>query len=402
MIKYADIIAAQQGMRNTIKSTTLMPTKTFSKLAGTDILMKLENLQTTGSFKVRGAFNKISHLTPEEKKCPVVAASAGNHAQGVAFSATKLGLKSTIFMPAFTPPTKVNATRSYGADVFLVGDSFDDAFAASQEYCKTHNATYIHPFNDPKIIAGQGTVGLEIFSQCPDLDTVIVPIGGGGLISGIAIAMKEVNPNIKVIGVEAENTASMLASHEKGEITTLPSALSIADGIAVKRPGDITFKIIEQYVDDLVTVSDTEISHAAYLMLQRGKLLVEPSGAAALAAAITRKSRYMGKTVVPVISGGNVNMSLLQQIIDQGMYLEGLRTTLQVIVPDQAGELQKLLAVFDKHKTNIQDIVHERSITSVPVGHVMIVITVNLQQKKQLEMIKEELESRGLTCKVIH
>ncbi|MCL2291250.1 MAG: threonine ammonia-lyase [Bacteroidetes bacterium] len=402
MIKYADLIAAQQTMRDTIKSTTLMPSKTFSKLADTQIFMKLENLQTTGSFKVRGAFNKIFHLTEAEKKYPVVAASAGNHAQGVAFSATKLGLKSTIFMPTFTPPTKVSATRSYGADVILTGDSFDDAFAASQEYCKTHNATYIHPFNDPKIIAGQGVVGLEIFIQCPDVDTVIVPIGGGGLISGIAIAMKEMKPSIKIIGVEAEHAASALASHEKGEIVTLPSVSTIADGIAVKRPGDLTFKIIEKYVDDLVTVSDTEIAYAAYLMLQRGKLLVEPAGAAALSAAITRKSNCMGKTVVPVISGGNINMSLLQQIIDQGMYLEGLRTTLQVILPDHAGELQKILAILDKLKANIQDIVHERSITSVPVGHVMVLLTVNLQHKKQLDTIKGELGKRGLTCRVIH
>jgi len=402
MIKYADIIAAQQTMRDTIKSTTLMPTKTFSKLAGTNIFMKLENLQTTGSFKVRGAFNKIFHLTEEEKKCPVVAASAGNHAQGVAYSASKLGLKSTIFMPAFTPPTKANATRAYGADVILTGDSFDDAFAASQEYCKTHNATYIHPFNDEKIIAGQGVVGLEIFHQCPDVDTVIVPIGGGGLISGISIAIKEMNPAVKIIGVEAEKAASMFASHLKGEIITLSSAPTIADGIAVKKPGDITFEIIEKYVDDLITVTDTEIAHAAYLMLQRGKLLVEPSGAAALAAAIERKSKCMGKTVVPVISGGNINMSLLQQIVDQGMYLEGLRTTLQVVVPDQAGELQRLLSIFEQLKANIQDIVHERSITSVPIGHVMIMVTINLQQKKQLDTIKEELGNRGLSCKVIH
>jgi len=402
MIKYADIIAAQQTMRDIIKSTTLMPTKTFSKLAGTNILMKLENLQTTGSFKVRGAFNKIFHLTDEEKKCPVVAASAGNHAQGVAFSATKLGLKSSIFMPAFTPPTKVNATRAYGAEVILVGDSFDDAFAASQEYCKTHNATYIHPFNDPKIIAGQGVVGLEIFLQCPDVDTIIVPIGGGGLISGIAVAIKEMNPAVKIIGVEAETTASMLASHQKGKMVSLPPAHSIADGIAVKRPGDITFEIVEKYVDELITVSDTEIAHAAYLMLQRGKLLVEPSGAATLAAAITRKSKLMGKMVVPVISGGNINMSLLQQIVEQGMCLEGLRSTIQVIVPDQAGELQKVLAIFDNLKINIQDIVHERSINSVPVGHVMLLVTINLQHKKQLEIIKGELANKGLCCRVIH
>ena len=402
MIKYAEIIAAQQTMRDVFKSTMLMPTKTFSKLAGTQILMKLENLQTTGSFKVRGAYNKIFHLTTEEKQYPIVAASAGNHAQGVAFSATKLGLKSTIFMPTFTPPTKVNATRSYGADVILTGDSFDDAFAASQEYCQTHNANYIHPFNDPKIIAGQGVVGLEIFLQCPDVDTVLVPIGGGGLISGIAIAIKEMNPAVKIVGVEAENTASMLASHEKGALITLPAAHSIADGIAVKRPGDLTFEIIEKYVDELITVSDTEISHATYLMLQRGKLLVEPSGAATLAAAITRKSKSMGKTVVPVISGGNINMSLLQQIIDQGMCLEGLRTTIQVLVPDQAGELKKILAIFDNLKANIQDIVHERSIDSVPVGHVLVSVTVNLQHKKQLETIKEELANRELIYKVIH
>jgi len=402
MIKYADIIAAQQTMRDTIKSTPLMPTKTFSKLAGTNILMKLENLQTTGSFKVRGAYNKIFHLTAEEKKSPVVAASAGNHAQGVAFSATKLGLKSTIFMPMFTPPTKANATRAYGADVILTGDSFDDAFAASQEYCQTHNATYIHPFNDTQIIAGQGVVGLEIFHQCPDVDTIIVPIGGGGLISGISVAIKEMNPNVKIVGVEAENAASMLASHEKGEIVALHATPTIADGIAVKRPGNLTFDIIENYVDELITVSDTEIAHAAYLMLQRGKLLVEPSGAAALAAAITRKSKFMGKNVVPVISGGNINMSLLQQIVDQGMYLEGLRTTIQVIVPDHAGELQKIIAIFDNFKANIQDIVHERSITSVPIGHVMILVTINLQQKKQLDTIKEELTKRGLSCKVIH
>jgi len=402
MIKYSDIIAAQQTMRDTIKSTTLMTTKTFSNLAGTNILMKLENLQTTGSFKVRGAFNKIFHLTKEEKKCPVVAASAGNHAQGVAFSATKLGLRSTIFMPTFTPPTKANATRAYGAEVIFAGDSFDDAYAASQEYCQTHNATYIHPFNDDKIIAGQGVVGLEIFMQCPDVDTVLVPIGGGGLISGISIAIKEMNPDVKIVGVEAENAASMLASHEKGEIVALHSAPTIADGIAVKRPGELTFNIIEKYVDELVTVSDTEIAHAAYLMLQRGKLLVEPSGAAALAAAITRKSKYMGKNVVPVISGGNINMSLLQQIIDQGMYLEGLRTTLQVVVPDQAGELQKIITIFDSLKANIQDIVHERSITSVPIGHVMILVTINLQQKKQLDVIKGELAKRGISCKVIH
>ena len=345
-VKYADIIAAQQTMRNIIKRTSLMPTKTFSKLAGTNIMMKLENLQTTGSFKVRGAFNKLSHLSEEEKLLPVVAASAGNHAQGVAFSATTLHLKSTIFMPLFTPPTKVNATRNYGANVVLTGETFDEAFEASQAYCKEHCANYIHPFDDPLIIAGQGVVGLEIFQEFPELDTVIVPIGGGGLISGIAIALKEINPKIKIIGVEAENAASAMASRKNNAITTLLHSNTIADGIAVKTPGKLTFSIIKKYVDDIVTVNDTEIANATYLLLQRGKLLAEPAGVVSLAAAINRKSSMIGSNVVPVVSGGNINMSLLEQIVEQGLVVEGLRVSISVTVPDQAGELKKLLSIL--------------------------------------------------------
>lgn len=397
-IKYSDIISAQQSMKDVIRETSLIHSKTFSKMAGAEIFMKLENLQTTGSFKVRGAFNKLYHLTEEEKKHPIVAASAGNHAQGVAYSASQLGLKSIIFMPSFAPPSKVNATKGYGAEVVLTGDTFDDAYAASQEYCKEKNGTYIHPFNDELIIAGQGVVGLEIFRQLPEVDTVIVPIGGGGLISGIAIALKEINPNIKIIGVEAEGAASMLASKNSNEVLTLPHCHTIADGIAVKRPGELTFNIVKELVDDLITVSDKEIAHSTYLLLQRGKLLAEPSGAAAIAAAIFKKSALMGKNVVPVVSGGNVNMSVFQQILDQGMIQEGLRTHIQFIVPDQAGELKKVLSVLEQQKVNIQDIIHERSITSVPVGKVLISVTVNLQNKDQLDIIKKELLKKGITC----
>jgi len=397
-IKYSDIISAQQSMKDVIRATSLIHSKTFSKMAGAEIFMKLENLQTTGSFKVRGAYNKLFHLTEEEKKHPIVAASAGNHAQGVAYSASQLGLKSIIFMPSFAPPSKVNATKGYGAEVVLTGDTFDDAYAASQEYCKEKKGTYIHPFNDELIIAGQGVVGLEIFRQLPEVDTVIVPIGGGGLISGIAIALKEINPNIKIIGVEAEGAASMLASKNSNEVLTLPHCHTIADGIAVKRPGELTFNIVKELVDDLITVSDKEIAHSTYLLLQRGKLLAEPSGAAAIAAAIFKKSPLIGKNVVPVVSGGNVNMSVFQQILDQGMIQEGLRTLIQFIVPDQSGELKKVLSVLEQQKVNIQDIVHERSITSVPVGKVLISVTVNLQNKDQLDIIKKELLKKGITC----
>lgn len=398
-IKYSDIISAQRSMKGVIKETTLSHSKTFSRMAGAEIFMKLENLQTTGSFKVRGAYNKLYHLTDEEKQHPIVAASAGNHAQGVAFSASQLGLKSIIFMPSFAPPSKVNATKGYGAEVILTGDTFDDAYTASQVYCKEKNGTYIHPFNDEKIIAGQGVVGIEIFRQLPEVDSVIVPIGGGGLISGIAIALKEINPNIKIIGVEADGAASMLASKNSDQVLTLPHCHTIADGIAVKKPGDITFHIVKELVDDLITVSDKELAHATYLLLQRGKLLAEPSGAAAIAAAIFKKSPLMGKMIVPVVSGGNVNMSLFQQILDQGMIQEGLRTHIQFIVPDQAGELKKVLSVLEQQKVNIQDIMHERSITSVPVGKVLISVTVNLQNKEQLDIIKLELNQKGITCK---
>lgn len=243
-------------------------------------------------------------------------------------------------MPIFTPPLKVLATKGYGAEVILAGESFDDAFAASQEYCKEHNATYIHPFNDPLIIAGQGTIGLEIHDQLPDVDVVIVPIGGGGLISGVALAIKEMNPNIRVIGVQAEGAASMYTSRNEHHIVALPTVNTIADGIAVKRPGDLTFDLVQQYVDEIVTVSDTEIAHTAYLLLQRAKILAEPSGVTSMAAALFKKTDIKGKNVVPLISGGNINMQILEQIVEKGMVEEGLRSTIQVIIPDQSGELK--------------------------------------------------------------
>jgi threonine dehydratase len=331
----------------------------------------------------------------------VVAASAGNHAQGVAYSSKVLGLKSTIFMPAFTPPLKVIATRSYGSNVILTGDSFDDAYKVSQEYCKEHDATYIHPFNDPLIIAGQGTVGLEIFQQLPEVETVVVPIGGGGLISGVAIALKTLNPKIRIVGVEATGAASMLASKEAGHIVSLPRVDTVADGIAVKTPGELTFNLINEYVDELVAVSDEEIAHTAYLMLERAKILAEPSGVASVAAIMYEKANFKGRNVVPIVSGGNINMSLLEQIVKQGMMQEGLRTTIQITIPDQAGELNKLTALFSDLKVSVQDIEHIRSISSVPIGRVMVIFTVNLQNQAQLKQITDELKLRGLGVKVL-
>ena len=400
VLKFSDIVAARSTLRGVAKLTSISHSKSFSQMSGANIFMKLENMQTTGAFKVRGAYNKLANLSPEERAKGVVAASAGNHAQGVAFSATKLGMQSTIFMPIFTPPLKVLATKGYGANVVLTGESFDDSFLASQEYTKQHDASYIHPFNDPLIIAGQGTIGLEIYEQQPDVDAVIVPIGGGGLIAGIAMAIKEMNPKVRVIGVNAAGAASMVASREANEIVSLPSVSTIADGIAVKTPGTLTFDIIQKYVDDIVSVTDTEIAHAAYLLLQRGKLLAEPAGVTSVAAALFNKVDLKGKNVVPVVSGGNINMRLLEQIIEKGMVEEGLRASIRLIIPDQSGELKRVLSIFEGLKVNIYDIKHERSLSRVEVGKSLVTISMNLQDQKQLDTIMTMLQEHGINCEI--
>lgn len=401
ILKFSDIVSARSTLRGVAKNTTLLHSKSFSTMSDANIYLKLENMQTTGAFKVRGAYNKLANLSIEEREKGVVAASAGNHAQGVAFSATKLGMQSTIFMPIFTPPLKVLATKGYGANVVLMGDSFDDAFIGSQEYTKEHNATYIHPFNDPLIIAGQGTIGLEVYEQMPDVDAVIVPIGGGGLIAGIAMAIKEMNPKVKVIGVNAAGAASMVGSLKANEIITLPSVSTIADGIAVKTPGNLTFELVQKYVDDVVTVTDTEIAHTAYLMLQRAKILAEPAGVTSVAAALFRKTNLKGMNVVPIVSGGNINMQILEQIVEKGMVEEGLRACIKVLVPDQSGELKKILSIFEGLKVNIYDINHERSSSNVEVGKTLLTIKMNLQNKEQLKTIVKMLKDHGLSCEVV-
>lgn len=398
---FSDIIKAQGILKNVAKKTPLEHSKSFSAMSGAKVYMKLENLQSTGSFKVRGAYFKISNLRPEESKNGVVCASAGNHAQGVAYAAAKLKVKSTVFMPVFTPPLKVIATKAYGADVILTGQNFDDALAAAMEHRENSGAYFVHPFDDPYIIAGQGTIGLEIFEQLEKVQDVLVPIGGGGLIAGIAIALKQLNPDIRIIGVESAGSQSMKLSIENNEITSLKSLNTIADGIAVKTPGKLNFKAVKELVDEIVIVNDAEIARATYLLLQRAKLLAEPAGVAAMAAVLYKKAKIEKRIVVPVICGGNINMGLLQQILEKGMMDEGLRGRIQVLIPDQAGELKAVVSILEKLKANIYDIAHERSITSVPVGFVMVTITFNLQDIKQLDTIREVLDTRQMKYKVL-
>lgn len=400
--KFSDIIAAQSVLRHVIKYTALERSKSFSTMSGAEVYLKLENLQTTGSFKVRGAYYKIANLTPAETAKGVLCASAGNHAQGVAYAASALGVKSTVFMPVFAPPLKVIATRSYGAEVILSGETFDDAFNAALEYQKETGATFVHPFNDFYIIAGQGTIGLEIFDQFRDVTDVVVPIGGGGLISGMAIALKQLNPKIRIIGVEPEGAQSMKKSIESGEPQHLNSVDTIADGIAVKSPGNLTFEAASQWVDELLVVNDAEIARTAYLLLQRAKILAEPAGVAAMAAVLYKKTDFTGRKVVPVISGGNINMSILEQILEKGVMDEGYRARISVLIPDQAGKLKSIITVLEQMKANIHEISHERSITSVPIGYVETTITFNLQDTTQLPTILAELESKGMHYQVLH
>ncbi|NLN95247.1 MAG: threonine ammonia-lyase [Bacteroidales bacterium] len=400
--KFSDLINAQSLLSKVVKHTPLERSKSFSVMSGADVHLKLENFQTTGSFKVRGAYYKIANLTPEESSKGVLCASAGNHAQGVAYAATSLGVKSTVFMPVFAPPLKVIATRSYGAEVILTGETFDDAFKAALEFQKQTGATFVHPFNDPHIIAGQGTVGLEIFEQLREVDKVLVPIGGGGLISGIAIALKQLNPAIRIIGVEADGAQSMKTSIENGKHSTLNSVNTIADGIAVKSPGNLTFEAARKLVDEFVVVNDTEMAHTAYLLMQRSKILAEPSGVAAMAAVLYQKTDIKGRKVVPIVSGGNINMSILEQILEKGVMEEGLRARLQVLIPDQAGMLKSILSILEKMKANIHDIEHERSAASVPVGHVQVTLTFNLQDTTQLPAITNELEMKGMKYQVLN
>lgn len=398
----SDIIHAQSVLKSIIKKTPLERSKSFSAMSGAQVYLKLENLQSTGSFKVRGAYYMISKLSPEQLTNGVLCASAGNHAQGVAYAASKLGVKSTVFMPVFAPPLKVIATRSYGAQVILTGDTFDDAFKAAMEYGAKSGATFVHPFNDPDIIAGQGTVGLEIFEQLEQIDAVMVPIGGGGLIAGIAIALKQLNPNIRIIGVEADGAQSMKVSVDAKELKTLNSVNTIADGIAVKSPGNLTYEVTRKLVDELVIVNDAEIAHTAYLLLQRAKILAEPAGVAAMAAVLFNKVDVAGKNVVAVISGGNINMSILEQILEKGVMDAGLRARIQVLIPDQAGMLKGIISILEKVRASIHDIFHERSTTSVPIGYVQVTITFNLQDTTQLPTILAELDKKGMSYEVLN
>jgi threonine dehydratase len=386
-----DVTEAGRRVSGVRRRTPVDRSETLSRMAGRPILLKPEHLQRTGSFKIRGAYNHISRLDAGR---PVVAASAGNHAQGVALAASLTGHKATIFMPANAPLPKVEATRGYGADLVLEGDTVDDCIGLAQRFAAEHGADFVPPFDDPLIIAGQGTIGLELASEAPDAETVVVPIGGGGLIAGIAAALAKLRPEVRVVGVEAAGAASMQASLAAGQCMRLDRVDTLADGIAVKSPSPLTIAHVRAYVEELVTVTEEEISQALLLLLERAKAVVEPAGAASLAAVLAGKVPGSGPVVV-VLSGGNVDPLLLIKLIDHGLSAAGRYVALRVVVDDRPGQLAALTAEVARLGLNVLSVEHHRSGMDLAVAKVEIRLILETRNSIHRGEIVADLERAG-------
>lgn len=360
-----------------------------------EVFLKPENLQHTGAFKLRGAYYKISQLTEEEKSHGVIACSAGNHAQGVALAATHNGIKSIICLPAGAPISKIEATKRLGAEVCLVPGVYDDAYAKAIELRDQMGYTFVHPFNDPKVIAGQGTIGLEILEEMPHVDAVVVPVGGGGLISGVAFALKTLRPDIKVYGVQAAGAPSMAKSMEKAERIHLDSVSTIADGIAVKEPGDLTYELCQKYVDEIVTVSDDEIAAAILALIEKQKLIAEGAGAAAVAAVMFDKLPIEGKKVVCVVSGGNIDVNILNRVINRGLLTNGRVCTIELEVTDKPGTLLKLLAVIAEQGANVLAVNHDRISPSEQINSCTVHLELETTDHSHIARLHKALEKAG-------
>jgi threonine dehydratase len=395
MLTLKDIQAAQETIHAAIDLTPCKYSGFLSQLTGAEVHLKLENLQKTGSFKIRGALHKLGALTPEERARGVIAASAGNHAQGVALAAQTLGLRATILMPEATPLTKVEATQLSGAEVILHGDSFDDAMNMARAMAAERGLTMIHPFDDPDVIAGQGTIGLEMLQQVPQLEAVVVPVGGGGLISGIAVALKTLCPTLRVIGVEADNAASAVLSRQTGKVVELNAIKTIADGIAVKRMGDLTFALMERYVDDLVTVSDEDIAAAILLYMERIRVVVEGAGAASLAALVSRKVHLDGRCTGVVVSGGNIDVQMVAKIIEKGLVRTDRLLRITVELLDVPGALGRLSTLLGRLRANILQISHDRLTSDLPLDRAFVDISLDTRNREHQQEVMRALEHAG-------
>ena len=393
MLTLDKIYQAAFVLRDVARKTDLIEARNMCR--DCHLYLKTENLQMTGSFKLRGAYYKISQLSKAEKDKGIIACSAGNHAQGVALAAQKMGIKSVICMPDGAPISKVEATKAFGAETCLVPGAYDDAYAKAIELRDRTGATFIHPFDDEEVIAGQGTIGLEILEQLSDADAVVVPIGGGGLIAGVAFAVKHLNPKVKVYGVQAERAASMAQSLKQGHQITLDSVSTFADGIAVKHPGDNTFKLISEYVDEVVTVSEDEIATAILTLMEKQKLVSEGAGAVGVAAVMFDKVPVKGKKVVCVVSGGNIDVNILSRVVTRGLVTTGRNATLQIALEDKPGQLLGVSSIISRCGGNVVSVHHERSDANMAVASCFLKIGMDTRDFAQIEEIKNALTEAG-------
>ena len=399
-IAYDDVVNAQKAQGDVIRKTSLTFSDTFTEITGSTVYLKNEFEQKTGSFKLRGAYYKIKTLSTEERKKGVVAASAGNHAQGVAYASALEKINCTIVMPKSASPAKVAATRGYGATVVLDGKNYDEAWIRAQEIAKTTDATIIHAFDDSQIIAAQGVIGLEIIEQLPDVDEIYVPIGGGGLAAGVLVAIKDKNPNVKVIGVESKSFPSMKKSLDSGKLETIEGGFTVADGISVRTPGEQTFEIIKDKIDEIVLVDDNEIINAMFLLMERSKSVVEPAGAAGLAYLISKKPSP-GKKVVPILCGGNIDMYLLGQIVAKGLATMGRMVKIFILLKDKPGALKEVIDELASLSANIVEVIHDRLSSNVHAGTTGVTLSLETEDQKHMDKLIQHLKDKDIDFKVL-
>jgi threonine dehydratase len=395
MLTLENVKTALDRIRQSIYLSPCTLSDTFSQLTGNSVYLKLENLQKTGAFKERGALNKLLTLTAEERYRGVIAASAGNHAQGLAYHAGRRGIHAQICMPLTTPLIKVSATKAYGAEVILYGANYDEACEEAVRRSAEQHLTFIHPFDDDAVIAGQGTLGLELLQQHPEIEAVVVPIGGGGLIGGIACAIKETSPEVRVVGVQTSRLPSMKVAVAEGKPVTLAPAPTIADGIAVRRAGERTLPLVQKYVDEIVTVNEEEIANAVLLMLEREKMLAEGAGAAAIAAVINHKVSMSGKKVAVLVCGGNMDVTLLSRIIERGLVKDGRLVRLRVHLPDYPGALHQVTGILANHRANIVETSYDRAYYGVNLGDTAIDITMETRGPDHIAELLSALVAAG-------
>ena len=399
-VTYDDIVNAQKTQDDVIRKTPLVFSDTFSQLTGSKVYLKNEFEQKTGSFKLRGAYYKIKNLIEDEKNKGVVAASAGNHAQGIALASAMEKINCTIVMPKNASPAKIAATKGYGANVVLEGKNYDESWIKAQEIAKASGAKIIHAFDDSQIIAAQGVIGLEIIEQLPDVDEIYVPIGGGGLAAGILIAIKTKNPNVKVIGVQSKSFPSMKNSIDSGKIQTVDGGFTVADGISVKTPGEQTFEIIKNMIDEIVLIDDDEIIKAMFLLMERSKVVVEPAGAAGLAYLISKKPSP-GKKVVPILCGGNIDMYLLGQIVAKGLATMGRIMKIFILLKDKPGALKEVVDELASLSANIVEVVHDRLSSNVYAGTTGVTLSLETENQKHTDQIIQHLKEKNIDFKVL-